>query len=155
MQTTSGRPDRTLVVIISIIAAVVILALVVVFTRGAPAALDPSTPEGAVQSYSNAVISGDREAALTFLTSDLRANCDKADVGISSNIRLTLISTKISGDNATVRVSVSSSAGGGPFGGSTYESDATFTLVRDAGTNWKIDTTPWELVICYNTGGNQ
>ncbi|MEO6941573.1 MAG: hypothetical protein ABI238_00925 [Terrimesophilobacter sp.] len=155
MQTPSGRPDRTLVVILSIITAVAVLALVVVFTRGAPAQLDPSTPEGVVQSYSNAVISGDRVAAMTLLTSDIRNSCQRADPSTMSSLRLTLVSTKINGDNATVRVSVSMNPGSGTFGGSAYETDEAFTLVRESGSNWKIETTPWELVICYKTEGNQ
>lgn len=155
MQTPSGRPDRTLVVILSIIAAVVILALVVVFTRGGPAVLDPSTPEGVVQTYTNTVISGDRDAAMKLLSSELRDNCDKADVGIMSNMRVTLVSSKIFDDTATVRVSISNSPDGGVFGGSSYESDESFSLVREAGSNWKIDTTPWQLMICYKLEGNK
>lgn len=153
MQPPSGRPDRTLLVILSIIAAMVILALVVVFTRGAPTPLDPSTPEGVVQTYSNAVIAGDRDAALTHLTSDLRDNCERVDSGMMQNLRLTLVSSKVNGDNAKVRVAVTSNPGGGTFGGSSYESDDVFILERVAGGNWKIDTAPWELTMCYKMEG--
>lgn len=155
MQTPSGRPDRTLIVILSIIAAVVILALVVVFTRGGPAVLDPSTPEGVVQTYTNTVVSGDREAAMKLLSSELRDNCDTSDVGILSSVRVTLISTKVFGDTATVRVTIANDPNSGVFGGASYESEESFTLVREGGSNWKIDSTPWQLMICYKMEGNQ
>ena len=154
MQTTSVRPDRTLLVIISIVAVVAILALVVVFTRGAPTVLDPSTPEGVVQSYSQAVITEDRSGATDLLAKDVRDNCERADPYSSSGVRVTLVSTKVTGDNAVVRVAVSSNSGGGAFGGSEYESESTFTLVQEGGS-WKIESAPWELTICYNQGGNQ
>ncbi len=154
MQTPTGRPDRTLLVIVSLIAVVVILALVVVFTRGAPAVLDPSTPEGVVQSYTQSVIAGDRPGAMELLTQDIRENCERSDSYTTSGLRLTLVSTTVTGDNAVVRVSISSNSGGGPFGGSDYEFEGTFTLVLEGGY-WKIDTAPWELTVCYNQGGNR
>lgn len=154
MQTPSGRPDRTLVVILSVIALVVILALVVVFTRGAPAALDPSTPEGVVQTYTNAVIASDRGAATELLAKSVRDNCERTDIGTTSGIRLTLISTNVKGDTAVIRVAVSADPGSGPFGGSGYESEDTFTLVKESG-DWKIDSAPWMIAMCYNQGGNQ
>jgi len=153
MQTTEVKPDRTLLVIVSIIAAMVVLALVVVFSRGAPAPLDPSTPQGVVQTYSNAVVAGDLPAAKSLLTDDLRENCDGVDSSMVTDLRLTLISSTINGDNAKVRVAISSNPGGGAFGGSSYETEDAFILERVAGGNWKIDNAPWPLTICYKMEG--
>lgn len=154
MQTVAGRPDRTLLVIVSLIAAVAIVALIVVFTRGAPAALDRSTPEGVVQEYTRAVIAGDRAGATEWLSDDLRTNCDRAEPNATEGTRVTLASTKVTGDGAEVRVAISSNSGGGAFGSSDDKSDATFTLVQEDGA-WMIDTAPWEFTICYNGGGDQ
>ena len=151
MQTPSARPDRTLVVILSIIAAVVILALVVVFTRGTPAPLDPTTPEGAVQAYTAAVIDGDRDAAIALLTRDIRDNCDRVEPSPALDLRLTLVSTKVTGDRAVVRVSIANDYGNGPFGGSSYQTDDSFVLRNDGG-DWLVDTAPWQLMVCYNSG---
>ena len=151
MQTLPARPDRTLVVILSIIAAVVILALVVVFTRGTPPPLDPATPEGAVQAYTSAVIDGDPDAAIEFLTRDVRDNCDRAEPAPAMDLRLTLVSTKVTGDRAVVRVSIANDYGNGPFGGSSYQTDDTFVLRQDGG-DWLVDTAPWQLMVCYNSG---
>ncbi len=153
MQTPTGKPDRTLLVIVSVIAAVVVLALIVVFTRGAPAPLDPSTPQGVVQTYSQAVIAGDRPAAQQLLTAKVREKCDRADPYPSSNQRVTLVSTSVTGHTAVVQVSMSSNSGGGPFGGPEYQSEGRFTLVSEGGF-WRIDSAPWEFTICYNQGGN-
>ena len=154
MKTPTGRSDRTLLVIVSLIAVVVILALVVVFTRGAPAALDPSTPEGVVQSYSKSVIDGDRPGAMDLLAADICENCERSDPYTTTGMRLTLVSTKVTGDNAVVRVSISSNSGSGPFGGSDYEFEGTFTLMQE-GVDWRITSAPWELTVCYNQGDNQ
>lgn len=154
MQTHAPRPDRTLLVIVSLIAAVAILALVVVFTRGAPAALDPATPEGTVQSYAHYVIAGDRTHALELLTENVRENCERAEPYAMSSLRVTLVSTSVTGDNAVVRVSIASNSGSGPFGGSDYEFEGTFALEQEGG-EWRIDSAPWELMICYNQGGHE
>ncbi|HEU4850027.1 MAG TPA: hypothetical protein VFS93_06420, partial [Terrimesophilobacter sp.] len=137
MQTASGRPDRTLVVIVSVIAAVVILALVVVFTRGTPAPLDPTTPEGVVQAYTTAVIDGDLSAITPLLTKEVRDNCERLDPERNSSVRLTLVSTDVSGDHATVRVSIATDYGSGPFGSSSYQTEDTFTLAKEGG-QWLV-----------------
>ena len=68
MDTQRTSHDRTLVFLLSAIGALVILALVVVFTRGEPEQLDPSTPEGVVQTYTRLVIDGDELGAAEYLT---------------------------------------------------------------------------------------
>lgn len=153
MAQTSAKPDRTLVVILVIIAALVVVALAVVFLRGTPAPLDSGSPEGVVQAYSAAVIDGDTTAAGAFLAQDLQNNCDRVDNGIMGGIRVTLVSTKLGADTARVRVSVVTNDNGGPFGGMGYSADDTFVLVKEQGS-WAIETTPWQLTICVSNKGN-
>lgn len=151
MQPTSGRTDRTLLIVISLIAVVAVLAVVVVFTRGAPAQLDPSTPEGVVQSYTNAVIDDNRPVATALLAQHIRENCDRAEPGMLTDIRVTVVSTKVTGETAVVRVLISHGSTGGAFGGSGYESDDSFSLAMEDGA-WRIDSAPWEFTVCYNQG---
>jgi len=146
--------DRTLVTILSIIAALVVIALAVVFFRGTPPQLDPTTPEGVVQAYSAAVIDGDTAAAEAFLTQRLQDNCSRADIGMLGGIRVTLVSTKLAADTARVRVSVATDDSGGLFGSSDYAPDDVFALVRANGS-WAIETAPWQLTICYDNNGMQ
>ena len=163
----SPKPDRTLLVILSIIAALVVIALAVVFLRGTPGVLDRATPEGLdprgsleleregiVQAYSTAVIDGDRAAAKEFLAKDLRDNCETVEPGLTGGMRVTLVSSTVRTDSATVRVSVVTNYGNGPFGSSESESDAAFDLVNEGGS-WAIANAPWQLTLCYNTKGNQ
>ncbi len=154
MQPTRTTPDRTLLVIVAIIAAVVALALVVVFTRGAPPALDPATPQGVVQSYATAVVDGDRAAAAALLTAEIRDNCERADPGILRDVRLTIVSATVSANTAVVRVSITQGSGGGLMGGSRYSSDDSFSLIRE-NASWRIDSAPWEFMVCYNLGSGQ
>lgn len=154
MQTPATRPDRTLIVIVSVIAAVVILALVVVFLRGAPAPLDRSTPEGVVQAYTTAVIDGDLSAISPLLIKEFRDSCERLDPERDSDVRLTLVSTRVSGDHATVRVSITTEYGSGPFGSSSYETEDSFTLAKEGG-QWLVETAPWQFTICYNTKDTQ
>lgn len=147
MNPPARRPDRTLLVILIAIAALVIVALIVVFTRGAPTPLDPATPEGVVQSYSAAVIEGDDEAALDYLAPEVREQCEGIDSVYTENLRVVLVDSTDRGESAKVRVSLVTSYDGGLFGSSSSESTETFSLVKNDG-QWVITTVPWALAIC-------
>ena len=147
MNPPARRLDRTLLVILIAIAALVIIALVVVFTRGAPTALDPGTPEGVVQSYSAAVIDGDNEAALGYLAPEVRDTCEDFDSVYTDNLSVTLVDSTDRGESATVTVSFVTSYDGGLFGSSSSESTETFSLVKHDG-EWAITAVPWALAIC-------
>ncbi|MBH0116033.1 hypothetical protein I6E52_04160 [Salinibacterium sp. NG253] len=149
MEPTTARPDRTLIVILSVIAAIVVIALVVVFTRGGPTVLDPATPEGVVQSYSLAIVDSDYATARDLLSAELRENCDSADPSTLQGLRMTVISSTINDDTAVVRVSME--RGSGDFGGSGYVSEEVFTLVLED-RSWRIESAPWDLTLCYNQG---
>ncbi|MGZ0211413.1 MAG: nuclear transport factor 2 family protein [Actinomycetales bacterium] len=149
MTQQSARPDRTLVAIVSVIAAIVVIAIVVVFTRGGQSDVDPASPEGAVQSYSQAIVDSDFEAARTFIAEDVLAQCERADPSALEGLRMTVISSTVNGETATVRVSLEH--GSGTFGGSSYQYDDLFTLVKED-SRWKIETAPWELALCSNQG---
>ena len=149
MHTPAGTKDRTLIVILSTIAALVLIALVVVFTRGEPEALDPSTPAGVVQAYTAAVIDGDEDAAAEFLTAEASVGCGPVDHGSTNNLRVVLVSTTVRPSSADVVVSLVTSFNDGPFGASEYEFESNFDLVRVDGA-WLIDSAPWELSICPN-----
>ncbi|WP_426978165.1 hypothetical protein ACQCSU_02895 [Pseudarthrobacter sp. O4] len=93
-----------------------IVALAVVFTRGEPAPLDESTPAGAVQRYSAAVIAGDEAAAAAHLSEAARTRCSNVGRTTADNLRVTLVSTTVRAGSADVRVLITVSEGGGPFG---------------------------------------
>lgn len=147
MNATPKKPDRVLVAIVAAVAALVVLSLVLVFTRGEPAPLDASTPEGVVQRYAAAVIDGDEATAATYLTDAARKTCQHTDYPVTEDLRVALVSTTVREDTADVRVSLVASADGGPFGPSEYSYDDVFDLAKVDG-RWLIDTAPWQLAIC-------
>lgn len=150
MDATPARPDRTLLVILGVIAALVIVALVVVLTRGDPEPLDESSPEGVVQRYSAAVIDGDEEAAKAYLVPELADDCRRIETSPAGSMRVTLIDTEEREDSADVRVRIVTTYGGGMFGSDEYEEEGVFDLVRE-GDGWLIERTPWPLTICDPT----
>ena len=114
MNATPKKPDRVLVAIVAAVAALVVLSLVLVFTRGEPAPLDASTPEGVVQRYAAAVIDGDEATATTYLTDAARKTCQHTDYPVTEDLRVALVSTTVRENTADVRVSLVASADGGP-----------------------------------------
>lgn len=147
MDAPARKPDRTLIVILSVIAALVVVALIVVFTRGEPESLDESTPEGVVQRYAAAVIEGDEDAAIDYLVPELGDPCERIETGPVDSMRVTLVSTTERADSADVKVLIVTSYEGGLFGSSEYEEEGVFDLVEADG-DWLIESAPWPLTVC-------
>src|SRR5690606_32090176 len=106
----SGRPDRTLLIVLAAVAALVVVALLVVFTRGAPAPIDASTPAGVVQRYTEALLAGDEETARGYLVDG--DECERLESGPLDDVRVTLLSTTERESSADVDVSIVTTAGG-------------------------------------------
>ncbi len=146
-QPAPGRPDRILIAILAALGLLVVVSLAVVFTRGEPAALDASTPQGVVQRYSTAVIEGDTSTANSYLTEAARSQCRGFYESGPPPARVVLISTTERDNSALVRVSIVRSGSGGPFGPSEYEMEDRFSLVKSDST-WLIDQAPYQLLSC-------
>lgn len=149
MTTAPAPARRTLIVLLSVIAVLVIVSLVVVFTRGAPELLDESTPEGVVQRYSTAVLEGDESAAIGFLSPEAEDQCGTVESTVSDDVRVTLVSTDLRDDSATITVRITRHDGG-PFG-SEYGYEDTFRLLS-SGDGWLVESAPWELMVCPTDG---
>ena len=143
------RPDRTLLAIVAAIAVLVVVALIVVFTRGEPAPVDEATPAGVVQRYSAAVIAGDEDAAAAYLTDAAKNRCNNLEPAAADNLRVTLVSTTERPASADVKVLITVSEAGGPFGSAEYQIEDVFDLVK-TGDKWLIDSAPWQLTVCPN-----
>jgi hypothetical protein len=146
MSAPAGRPDRILIVILSIIAVLVAVSLASVFFRGQPELLDEGTPAGVVQRYAAAVLDGDEAAAAGYLAERSGRQCSPTD-SRTGGMRVTLVSTTERDASADVRVAISVSNGTGPFGSEEYETEDVFDLVKVNG-RWLIETAPWRLTIC-------
>ena len=137
-----------MIAILIVIAALVVVALVVVFSRGAPERLDRGTPAGVVQAYASAVLDGDESTAAGYLTENAVADCESYGGSVADDdLRITLVRSVERGDSADVTVSVASSTDTGPFGASEYQTEEVFRLVRVT-DGWKIDSAPWRFAVC-------
>ena len=148
---TPGRPHRTLLVVLGVVLALVVVALIVVFTRGQPAQLDADTPGGVVQRYATAVLDGDDSVAGGYLTANAVEKCDPyMESSATEDMRITLVDVDERDRTADVRVAIVTSFDGGPFGSSEYESEDVFDLVKVDG-GWLIERAPWQLTVCPAT----
>ena len=138
------RANRVLGIVV---AAIVIVALIVVFAVKEPTAeLDKGSPEGVVQQYLNAAIDKDFDQAKSFLASDTKCTADDFDRAyIQDSIRIGLSGTTSTESTAKVTVTIETS-NSDPFGGS-YAETQTFRLVKDD-SGWKITGIPWPTYEC-------
>lgn len=151
MSDAARRTRITVIALISGVVLVVVIALIAVFTRGETAELDAGTPEGVVQRYSQAVVDGDVQTALTYLVPEVAEDCDRVPPG-SEDIRLTLLETTERDETARVRVLIVTVYGTGPLGADEYETEDAFDLVK-VDDEWLIETSPWQLAVCAESGG--
>ncbi|MCU1419013.1 MAG: hypothetical protein JWR57_182, partial [Mycetocola sp.] len=140
---------RNLVVLLSVIAVLVIVSFVVVFSRGEAELLDESTPEGVVQRYAAAVLDGDDDTAIEYLSERTQEQCGTVQDTHGDDLRVTLISSDLRDDTADVRVQLSRHSGG-PFG-SDYSYEEGFRLAKE-NSGWRIESVPWDLTVCTMDG---
>lgn len=127
-------------VIGGLVAALVVIALV-----RDPILLDPTTPEGTVQEYLQAISDEDWEGAFELLDPDSFEGCDAADIQRVTWQNTFTASLPEEGEppaGEQVFVVVTMRFGdGGPFGGG-WSSDETFVLISNEGF-WWITEDPW------------
>ncbi|RAX48870.1 hypothetical protein DQ353_13190 [Arthrobacter sp. AQ5-05] len=146
-----GRPGKTLLVLLCVIAALVLVSVVVVLTRGTPKPLDASSPAGVVQGYVTAFVAGDEAGAERFLEPGADTRCKGFEsIAPERNIRVALISTTQRETTADVAVSISYTNVDGPFSSPEYASEESFGLSLVDG-KWLISSAPWPLLTCHDT----
>lgn len=149
--TDATRGSRiTLIALVGGVVLVVVIALIAVFTRGDVAQLDPGTPEGVVQRYSQAVVDGDTQTALTYVVPEVADACVRRSVS-EEDTRITVLETTEHDRTAHVRVIIVTVYGTGPFGADEYEAESSFDLVK-VGGDWLVEVAPWRLAVCDDMG---
>lgn len=149
--------SRTLLIFGAIIGLLVVVTIILVLTipQGVSPLLPPDTPEGVVQRYILAIEAGDYLTANSYLS--LPAVTDGktpyppllppvGPTGLSDH-RVTLGKSVISGDQATVEVTVEVFQASGPFANPVRSNQVTFFLKRDGGS-WKV-TSPMDVWFLY------
>lgn len=122
-----------------------VIALVVVALAREPVELDPTTPEGVVQEYLQAISDGEFEAAFATLDPESFEGCTAADIQRSVwqesfTASLPTETGDHSGGRALVDVTMRF-GNGGIFGGG-WDSREVFVLVQRDGV-WWITEDPW------------
>jgi hypothetical protein len=138
------RANRILGLVVAAISIVALIAVLAV--KETTPQLDGNTPEGTVQQYLHSVTDRDFNFAITYLATDTKCKIEDFDQAyIQDSFRISLSDTSITGDSASVKVSIENSSGD-PFGGSYAESQ-TFRLAK-SGSGWKISGIPWPTYQC-------
>ena len=140
------KQDRFLIGILAGIALLVVISLVVFFTRqNNQAYMADDTPEGVVHNYVLAAINDDYEKAYSYLADKKgKPSLDNfiADLQPSSNIGVDIGNTRINGNIATVEITIVSNTGEPLSGRWTYEDQA--TLVRQT-DGWKLTSMQYDF----------
>ncbi len=144
------KQDRFLIGILLGIAALILLALVVFFARSDDLVyVNEATPQGVVQNYIVAIQKRDYEKAYTYLAdlenkpTDQQFRQSFFNNSVSPlGAGVEILQTEISGDLATVELSIIYNPSD-PFGGSSRYLESA-RLVRQAG-NWKIKQMPYQF----------
>ena len=141
---SNQRANRVLGIVVIAISAVALIAVLAV--KETTPQLDFKTPEGTVQQYLQSVTQRDFDTAITYLASDTKCKIEDFDQAyIQDSVRISLRDTSITGDSASVKVSIENS-NGDPFG-SSYAESQTFRLTKSASV-WKISGIPWPTYQC-------
>jgi hypothetical protein len=150
-----GATSNIILVVVGASVAVLV-AVSIFFALQPPTQFDPNSPEGTAQGYFQAVEDGDEDLATSFLAQDLQEFCDGEWQyrDFESASRVVITDTRIDGDTATVKVSITVSYGDDPFGGGSYDHDETIKMVH-VGDVWLISrlTWPMDAYPCNEGGG--
>lgn len=147
MKDNSAARSRTPLILLGVTVLLVALALVLVFTRGTGTPPDPRSPEGVVQAYVTAVLSGDRQQAAGMLGAPALAGCRASGMTDTPDMRVALLGSTIQASRATVEVLITQNPGSRPFGLGNNGYNDSFQLAKQ-GERWVIELAPWTLLAC-------
>lgn len=138
-----NRPNLVLAVVAGLVVALAVVAWLVAGRREPPR-LDPTTPEGVVQTYILALVDGDDAAAVASLDPKLGCRAPLPVTYLMRPVSLTLVSSRATGQDAVVVFDVTE------YGDSLFDSWShreTFNLSR-SDSAWLISGTPWPIYGC-------
>ena len=156
-----GENDRSRVVLISIgVVVAVLVGVAVVIALQPPPVFAPGSPEGTAQGYFQALHDGDDALVTSYLTDDLDDRCD--DSLYLEDFRryeqreatsVSIISTKVDGDEAEVEVTITVTYGEDPFAAGSDTFDETLVMEHH-GDRWLISEPawPWDRYSCEREG---
>jgi hypothetical protein len=136
--------NRGLVLLIAGAVVLIVAGLISIplLARRTPTLAAPTTPEGVVQRFYQALYGGDYATAYSSLSADTQRKVSVAELqqGMSGDLRDTQIRTgkvTVTGDKATVPVTTTHFSTGGLLSTNEWTSDSELLLQQEAGL-WKI-----------------
>jgi hypothetical protein len=152
--------DKVLLGILAGIALLIILALVMTLTRPVSTYQADDTPEGVAHNYLLALQNEDYDRAYGYLATTLEGYPRSLDKFVENihgypyyfrldqEVSFSIVSAKVTGNNATVKVHLSSFRGGGIFDSGQSSYDFEMSLRREAG-RWKIASADSYFASCW------
>lgn len=138
-----SRPNLVLAIVAGLVVVLAVVAWAVA-SRREPPKLDPTTPEGIVQTYILALVDGDDEAAVARLDPSLGCSSPLPGTYLTRPVSLTLVSSRTTGQDAVVVFDITEH-GDSPF--DSWSHRETFQLSR-SGSAWLIVGNPWPVYGC-------
>lgn len=150
---STDQRSRTILVLVATL-SVALVGVAVALALRSPARLDPATPEGAAQGFFQAVLDGDEDAALGYVTETLARRCGTGGMRYAApdDASVVIMHSTVAGGTAELEVEITETRGAGPFGIGTDAFDETVVLERH-GDRWLISQVPWPLsYYCWDGG---
>lgn len=140
------RHSRIVLIIVGAV-TVALIAVAVVVAIQPPEEYDPTTPEGAVQGFYQAVIDGDEDLAASYLAMDSITDCARPRTELygPENFRVVIVDTEVDGEDAKVDVTITETWDEGPFSDSHTFND-TLRLTSN-GDGWLFTEPPWPVEV--------
>lgn len=143
----TDQPSRRILVAIGTLVGVLIGVAVMLALRPPPE-FNPTTPEGTVQGFLQAVLDDDEDLAFGYLTEPLRDRCNTGEMRhvTPDEARVVITRSDIGGAHAELEVEITETYGEGPFDAGSYTFDETLVMERH-GDRWLIAEIPWPIHI--------
>ena len=143
----SDTRSRNLLFSVGVAIALLVATALVIALRPARQ-FDPTTPEGTVQSYVQAVLDDEAAKAASYLDPDLAARCDLSHLeSHSDSTRAVIVDTDVEGDRARIEIRFTEVSGEVPFDRHEHIFDEVFVLERHT-DGWRIAERPWPFYFC-------
>lgn len=150
MNADAQRVSRLPLLIMGAVIAMIALLTVALLATRSPATYPDGSPEAALQDFVTATLDDDDVTMLALLTDDARRSCgdeiDRIDNWTRDDMRAELESIDVEASTAEASVRFRRVDSGDVFGGSSWDVEATFELIRVDGV-WLVDRAGWPYAL--------
>ena len=144
--TDKAPSGRTLGLVVGIVLTLAVAVAAIVTSLRPSPDLDPSTPEGKVQAFFQAVESNDWEDVRALLSTDLQNECETSELAQFNDDVDRAVITRVDpvGTETIVEVDVSRVVVDDPLNPYSYDDSFHFVLAED-GSGLAVSELPWQF----------